>query len=75
MPSDADTFASLLAGIQASGLSNRQIAQRAGLSTMTVWRIETGTARHPSFDTYLRLARVYERTTGQPVPPLQFGRR
>jgi Helix-turn-helix domain len=71
--SPADSFSALLAGIRASGLSNTEIAERCGLTQATLWRLETGYARQPTLDSYIRLCRTYQQVTHQ--PPLNLGRR
>lgn len=69
----AEDFASIIAGIEATGLSRTEIALAAGLSRQTVWRIAEGFAVEPSFRVISSIERVYaERvpTTLHPVTPL-----
>lgn len=55
----ADVFQSMLAGLAATGMTTTDIARQAGLSRQTLYRLENGEARAPSFSTYERLDRVY----------------
>lgn len=41
-----------------AGLSQDQLAEKAGTSQVTVWRLESGTSRRIDFDLLDRLARA-----------------
>ena len=68
----AEDFASIIAGLEATGLSRTEIAREAHLSRMTVWRLAEGEAREPSFRVVSSIERVYEQRVSalQPVSPL-----
>lgn len=54
----------MIEGLREAGLSTADITQQTRLSRMTVWRIEAGAARQPSFETVAKIDRVYQRITG-----------
>ena len=56
-----DEFASMVAALEASGLSRTEIAAEAHVSRMTVWRFAEGLAREPSVRTVSKIAAVVER--------------
>jgi len=58
---DAEQFAALIAGIESRGISRTEIAVGARISRTTVWRLATGEARAPSFETITRLIRYEEK--------------
>lgn len=51
----ADEFSALIAGLQSEGISRTQIANGAGLSRATVWRLAEGECRQPGYETITRL--------------------
>jgi predicted transcriptional regulator len=73
MPSDAQRFASLIAGLEASGISRSEIANQCGLSRANVWRIAVGEARKPNYSTIRRIEHLYEQKVGP--SPLRTVRR
>jgi transcriptional regulator with XRE-family HTH domain len=64
MHSDADQFASLIAGLEAIGLSRSEIATTCRLSRANVWRLAAGEARNPSFATVRKIEKLYEKKVG-----------
>jgi transcriptional regulator with XRE-family HTH domain len=40
--SSSDSFAAMIAGLEATGVSRAEIATRAGVSRATVWRLANG---------------------------------
>jgi transcriptional regulator with XRE-family HTH domain len=70
-----DPFVVLLEGLGAAGLTDAEIAERAEVSRDTIWRFRNGMARQPTLDTYVRLARAYQSTTGHEPPALDLRRR
>ncbi|UXN60909.1 helix-turn-helix domain-containing protein [Phyllobacterium zundukense] len=64
MPSDAEQFASLIAGLEAAGMSRDLIAKQCGLSRASVWRLAAGEARTPTYGTVRSLERLYETKVG-----------
>jgi transcriptional regulator with XRE-family HTH domain len=50
-----EPFDTLIAGLEDQGISRTEIAQATGLSRDTIWRLATGTARQPYFQTIDRL--------------------
>lgn len=63
-------FQGLIAGLESQGLSRTEIARAAGISRQTVWRIASGQAREPGFNTIRRLEHV-ERIIPTPVTPMR----
>lgn len=63
MPKD-DAFASMIAALEAHGLSRADIATRAGLSRATVWRL-VNEPRQISFETAARLDRLHVKVCGE----------
>jgi hypothetical protein len=74
MHSDAERFASLIAGLEASGISRAEIANQCGLSRANVWRIAVGEARKPAYSTIRRIEKLYEAKIG-PSPLRTIRRR
>lgn len=73
----ADIFASMIAGIERQGIPRPEIVRLTGLSKNTVWRLASGEARYPNYDTIQRitaLERSIGATTSQ-VRPLEPKRR
>ncbi len=64
MHSDADQFASLIAGLEAVGLSRSEIATSCHVTRATIWRLAAGEAREPTFATVRRIERLYEKAVG-----------
>lgn len=52
---DPEQFAAIIAGLESQGYSQPEIARNTGLSRATVWRIATGSATRPSYETITRL--------------------
>ena len=44
------------------------LGQAANLSHATVWKYAIGEAHRPSWSSYQKLVRTYERVTGEPPP-------
>lgn len=65
-----EPFDALIAGLEDQGISRTEIARGAGLSRDTVWRLATGTARQPYFDTIDRLQHFAQKAAGSPVRPI-----
>jgi transcriptional regulator with XRE-family HTH domain len=59
--SPQEVFQSMIAGLEDRGLSRTQIAEEAGLSRATVWRLATGEAREPSWQTIDALRNIEKR--------------
>lgn len=55
---DPHSFEALIAGLESSGMSRSDIAMHAGVSRDTVWRLATGQAKRPSFDTVSRIEKL-----------------
>lgn len=55
---NGDAFAAMIAGLEAGGLSQREIARRAKVSHATVQRLARGEARAPSFSTVTKIAAI-----------------
>lgn len=66
-----DDFAGLIAGLESKGQTRSAIARAAGISRVTVWRIATGQARAPAYDTIQRLKRLDARTVDRAVSPMK----
>jgi len=58
--SSQDRYASMIAGLQESGLSRTEIARAIGLSRSTVWRAATGMWREPDHQSVVKLDRLYQ---------------
>jgi transcriptional regulator with XRE-family HTH domain len=63
-----DDFAGLIAGLESQGFNRSEIARAAGISRKTVWRIASGQAREPDFNTIQRLRRFEEKNLGGVAP-------
>jgi len=57
--SAVEQFAAWIAGLESEGLSRTEIAERAGVSRNTVWRLATGSATMPSHSTVSRIEKIY----------------
>jgi transcriptional regulator with XRE-family HTH domain len=55
----SDIFKSMIAGLSNVGMTQSDIARQSGVSRQTIWRLETGEAREPTYDTFVKLDRVY----------------
>ncbi len=64
---EKEQFEALIAGLEDRGISRTKIASGAGISRDTVWRLATGTARRPSWETIERL-RNFEQKCGAARP-------
>lgn len=66
-----EPFDALIAGLEDLGISRTEIAQATGLSRDTIWRLATGSARQPYFETIDRL-QDFARKSGNfgPVRPI-----
>lgn len=58
-----DEFAAIIAGLEAQGISQTEIARETGLSRMTIWRLTVGETPRPSYDTVQRLKTFQQRVT------------
>jgi transcriptional regulator with XRE-family HTH domain len=56
-----DRFQGMVEALRAAGLSYRDIGHGAHLSHATIHRIANGEARRPSYDTFLKIERLYEK--------------
>lgn len=52
------SFAAMIAGLESQGISRKEIAQRAGVSVATIWRIANGASKDHLAGTVKRLERV-----------------
>jgi len=68
---DSESFAAMVAGLTDIGFSRVEIAQGTGLSRQTLWRIERGQARAPSYKTVERLKNFAENRSDV-TPTLRF---
>jgi transcriptional regulator with XRE-family HTH domain len=68
----SDVFKSMMAGIADAGMSQSELARQSGISRQTLYRIREGEAPKPSFDTYVRLDRVYRAVV--PAPRIVGGK-
>lgn len=41
----------MIAGLESSGMTRTEIARKAGVSRMTVWRLAVGEGRSPLYET------------------------
>lgn len=48
---NSDTFAAMISGLEASGVTRPEIVRRTGLSKNTIWRFANGTVRDPKHET------------------------
>lgn len=46
-----DEFAAMISGLEACGISRPEIARRARISCNTVWRLASGEAKQPKYET------------------------
>ena len=65
MPSQAENFAAMIAGLEATGISQQEIARRTGVSRATVWRMATGMGRNHRHSTVLRIEQLHEKVVGR----------
>ena len=63
-------FDALIAGLEHQGISRTEIAQATGLSRDTIWRLATGMARQPYYDTIDRLQDFARRNGSDAVRPI-----
>ena len=59
----------LIAGLEQIGLSRSEIAERAGLSRQTLYRLVNGDGRAPQFETFEKLEKLSRRVGMQPTFP------
>jgi len=57
----SEKVASIIAALKASGIGPTEIAREAHLSRQTIYRLEVGYCRMPSFDTVDRLQELQSR--------------
>ncbi|KQV11320.1 hypothetical protein ASC97_15470 [Rhizobium sp. Root1203] len=50
-----ELFQAMIVGLESAGLTRSEIAQRAGISRMTVWRLAVGDGRQPAYQTIQRI--------------------
>ena len=62
-----EEFAAMIAGLESAGLSRTEIANRAGISRNTVWRMATGEVQEPAYSTVMRLERLAKTAAVRPV--------
>jgi len=67
MPSSQDRFASMIAGLQAGGISRAEIARQCHVSRGTVWRLAEGIGKQPSYATGREIERLFFSRAVQPV--------
>lgn len=60
-------FDTLIAGLEGRGFSRSEIALQTGLSRKTIWRLATGEAREPGFETIERLRLFDQKTAVSPM--------
>lgn len=60
-------YQALITGLESAGLTRSEIAQRAGISRMTVWRLAVGDGRQPAYQTVKALETLRE-TLAKPTP-------
>ena len=58
---NASAFAAMISGLEAQGLSRPDIVRRTGLSKNTVWRLASGEARDPKFETVEKVMKLQRR--------------
>lgn len=51
-------FAAMIAGLESHGISRKEIAQRAGVSRATVWRLANDTNRDHLSGTVAKIERI-----------------
>jgi transcriptional regulator with XRE-family HTH domain len=61
MPNQTEQFQAMIAGLESAGLSRAEIARRAGLSRMTVWRLAEGEGREPLYRTVRAIEAVQQK--------------
>jgi len=68
MPKPLDLTAMIMA-LESAGLTRAEIAQQAHMSRNTVWRLATGEAREPSYETVRKIEVLHaQRVSGSPTP-------
>lgn len=64
---DAKSFAAMISGLEAQGITRPEIVRRTGLSKNTVWRLASGECRNPLHETIERVRDLQRRTTHGPT--------
>lgn len=64
----ASQYKSMIAGIEALGVSRTEIARGAGVGRSTIGRLAIGDARMPSFETISRIKAFEEKIVTRAVP-------
>ena len=58
-------FSDLIAGLESQGLSQAEIAQRAGVSRTTIWRMRNDDCRDHLIATVEKIGKLHRRVVGE----------
>jgi len=62
---DASSFAAMISGLEAHGISRPEIVRRSGLSKNTIWRAASGELRNPTERTVERMQQLCKKVEGR----------